>query len=61
MASDEGFELIFTKLTEAREAAADGTLRITIDRLQAQSDSIAELMTAAQELADPDPQYYSRG
>lgn len=57
---DPDFELILTKLTEARESG-DGQLRVSMERVQQQSDSMASLMSAAQDLAEPQPQYFTRG
>ena len=54
------FQLIFEKVDEARvRLGAD--FEAELIGLQQQSQGISELMTAARELSEPPPTYFTRG
>jgi hypothetical protein len=56
----EEFKVLFEQLEEA-ELSVSRPERTQLAVLGSQNASIAELMVAAQELADPEPAFFSRG
>jgi len=53
------FTILFDRLEEAEQSAGEEQ-NVYLPVLISQSASIAELMTAAQELADPEPDFFTR-
>jgi hypothetical protein len=53
------FKILFEQLEEAEQSVSE-TERTQLAVLGSQNASIVELMVAAQELADPDPAFFTR-
>jgi hypothetical protein len=54
------FKILFEQVEEAERSVSESE-RTHIAVLGSQNANIAELMMAAQELADPDPAFFTRG
>jgi hypothetical protein len=55
----EEFKMLFDRLKEVEQSAGEEQ-SVYLPVLVSQSASIAELMAAAQELADPEPDFLTR-
>jgi hypothetical protein len=56
----EEFKILFEYVQEAEHSIGESE-RAQLAVLGSQNANIAELMVAAQELADPDPAFFTRG
>jgi hypothetical protein len=54
------FKVLFEQIEEAENTVSESE-RAQLTVLGSQNASIVELMVAAQELADPEPTFFSRG